>query len=61
MQHSLWIICGVAASVAAASIVAERKRLRRADLDKVGWVPWSMLIYISIMAAAVSAALALKT
>ena len=31
------------------------------DLDRVGWAPWSLIQILAILAAAVAAALALKS
>lgn len=40
--------------------VAEWRRGRRADLDRVGWVPWTVIQVLALLFAIVGAALALK-
>jgi len=49
-----------AAMIAIAATLADRRRLRRADLDKVGWVPWTTLFFLALLAAVVLLALAAK-
>ncbi len=46
--------------IAIAATLADRRRLRRADLDKVGWVPWTTLFFLALLAAVVLLALAAK-
>jgi hypothetical protein len=48
------------AIIAATAWIAERRRLRRRDLDRVGWVPWTMLFFWALLAAVVLLALAAK-
>ena len=50
----------MAAIIAVAATLADRRRLRRADLDKVGWVPWTTLFFLALLAAVVLLALAVK-
>jgi len=40
--------------------VAERRRSRRRDIDKVGWVPWTLVQVIALAAAALMVAYAIK-
>ncbi len=40
--------------------VAEWRRGKRADLDRVGWVPWTFIQIMALLLAIVGAALALK-
>lgn len=61
MQAALWTTAGVAAGVAVIAALADRRRVRRTDLDRVGWVPWSAVLFFGLMIAAISAALALKS
>ncbi len=54
-------LAGMAAvAVAAIAWVAERRRLRRTDLDRVGWVPWTGLFFFALLVGIVLLALALK-
>ena len=49
-----------AAIVAVVAWIADRRRLRRSNLDKVGWVPWTSLFFWALMGAAVLLGLAIK-
>jgi hypothetical protein len=46
--------------LAIAAGVADHRRTRRRNLDRVGWAPWSFLQIAAGFAAVVAAALALK-
>lgn len=48
----------VAAAVAGAAWIADRRRVRRSDLDAVGWVPWTGLFFASLIVACVTLGLA---
>jgi hypothetical protein len=50
--------CVVLAGIA---IWADRRRQQRIDLDRVGWAPWSPVLILALLAAAVLAALALRS
>jgi hypothetical protein len=41
-------------------MLAERRRDRRTNPDRVGFMPWTLILIFSILSAAVLAALALK-
>lgn len=57
----LLALAGIAAvSVAAIAWFADRRRLRRANLDRVGWMPWTMLFFWALLAAIMLTGLALK-
>ena len=60
MQAGYWSICAAAIGVAAFASYADRRRARRRNLDKVGFMPWPLIMIIAMLAAAVLAALALK-
>lgn len=59
-QAALWTGAGVAASVALIAALADRRRTRRRDLDRPGWVPWPLIQILAMIVAAVAAAFALK-
>jgi hypothetical protein len=61
MQAGYWGICGAAVAVAALASYADRRRARRSDPDKVGFMPWPLIMILAMLSAAVLAALALKT
>ena len=42
------------------SVWAERRRNRRTDPDRVGWVPWPLVLIVALIGAALSVALALQ-
>ncbi|MFC0203408.1 hypothetical protein [Novosphingobium soli] len=54
MDDSLRVmtICGTAAALLAAlAWFADRRRHRRRDLDRVGFMPWTAIFFWSLMAA----------
>jgi hypothetical protein len=59
-QEELWMIAGAAAVLAVVSGLADWRRGRRRELDRVGWVPWGFLQYAGMLGAVVAAALAVK-
>lgn len=44
----------------AVSVLAERRRTLRRDPDRVGWMPWTLVQLIAVLAAVFSVAMALK-
>jgi hypothetical protein len=59
MQSNLWIAAGGLLGVAVLSGVAEHRRRKRIDMDKVGWVPWPLIQFLSLMGAVLAAGLAI--
>ena len=60
MQGQLWMMCAGAVSVAGFAVWRDRVATNRRDLDAVGWVPWPLVLILSIIVAAVLAAFALQ-
>ena len=58
-QEQLWIAAGACALVAAAAGAGEWARGRRRNLDKPGWVPWTLVQVMAMTFAVVLAALAI--
>ena len=58
-QAGLWTAAGSAAADAVAAGVAEWRRSRRGNLDRVGWVPGTFVQITAMFAAVILAALAL--
>ena len=57
-----WLVGAAGASaVAGYAAWAERRRHRRRDLERVGWVPWPLVLIVAIISAALCVALALGT
>lgn len=56
----LWIATLAALGLAALAGVADRRRNERDDLDRVGFMPWPLILILALLAAAVLAALALQ-
>ncbi len=55
-----WIVvCGVAASVAVVSEVANRRRNKRKDINKVGFMPWQFISAASLLTFGISVAFGL--
>jgi hypothetical protein len=57
---ALWVLAAAAAALALLSALADRRRTRRRDLDRPGWVPWALIQILAMLVAAVAAAFALK-
>lgn len=57
-QAGLWTGAGAAALVALAASIAEWRRVKRRNLDEVGWMPWQGLQVAGVMVAVVLGALA---
>ncbi len=54
-------LAGLAATIVAAlAWIADRRRMRRSDLDRVGWVPWTSLFFWALMGAVILLGLAIK-
>lgn len=60
MQAGLWTMAATATGIAGIAALADRRRARRSDPDRVGWVPWPIVLIFAILCAAVSASLALR-
>jgi hypothetical protein len=61
LQAGLWIVAGAGAALAGVAALADHRRTRRTNLDRVGWVPWPLLMILALIVAASATALALKT
>lgn len=60
MQAGLWSVAAGSAAVVLVAAFGERRRNRRRDLDRVGWVPWTGILLAALFAGLIAAALALK-
>ncbi|HEY7808989.1 MAG TPA: hypothetical protein VIA98_01260 [Allosphingosinicella sp.] len=56
----LWWAAGALLALAVTAAIAEHRRRRRPNLDRVGWVPWDLIQVLAFLGAVVAAALALK-
>lgn len=52
-----WLLAAASAALAALAGWADHRRGKRRNLDKPGWVPWQLILVLSIMACAVCVAL----
>jgi hypothetical protein len=59
MQSTLWAGAAGCVVLAGIAMFGDRRRHRRHDLDRVGWMPWPLILVIALMAAAVCVAFAL--
>lgn len=58
---NIWVgITALAGAIVVISTLADRRRNRRTDMDAVGFMPWTLITVLSLLAAVVSAALAIK-
>lgn len=60
MQQQLWGGAVAAIGVAVLSGFGEHRRRRRRDIDKVGFVPWTLVQMLAFLAALVFASIALN-
>lgn len=61
MFHSLWVqLALVMSALAGTAALADARRMRRTDFDRVGFMPWTGIAMIAITVAVFSAAFALK-
>ena len=49
-----------AALIAALAWWGDRRRVRRSNLDAVGWVPWTPVFFVALMVAVIGLGLAAK-
>lgn len=60
-QQWFWSAGGAALALVVLAGVAERRRVRRRDLDDTGWVPWPGIQAAAFFAVLVFTVLALKS
>lgn len=61
MIHSIWGQLAIAmAALAGTAAIADTRRMRRRNFDRVGFMPWTLVLIISATVAAFSTALMLK-
>ena len=53
-----WITAGVAGAVALAAGLADHRRRRRADLDRIGWVDWPTVQMLALIGLGIAVTLA---
>ena len=49
-----------AATLAALAWWGDRRRVRRSNLDAVGWMPWTPVFFVGLMVAVIALGLAAK-
>lgn len=58
----IWVAAGIfTGCIVVISTVADRRRARRADIDAVGFMPWTLITVMAVLATVICAALALKS
>lgn len=58
--EQLGSIGAVAATLALAASLADRRRVRRQDLDAVGFMPWTAIFILALFTACVTLGLAVR-
>ena len=53
-------MAGASAAIAAVASVSDIRRNRRSDPDRVGFMPWTLITVMAVLAAVMLAAAALK-
>lgn len=54
------MVAAGAAAMTAVSILAERRRMQRRNIEAVGWVPWPLLTILGTIGTLFATALAIK-
>ncbi|PXW68426.1 hypothetical protein C7451_11716 [Blastomonas natatoria] len=61
MLQSVWAQLALAMSaLAGTAAIADARRMRRRNFDRVGFMPWSMIFILSLVIAVCATAFALK-
>jgi hypothetical protein len=60
VQAGLWGGCCASVIIACIAIYGDHRRKNRRELDNVGFMPWSLVLVLSITTAVVLAAVAIK-
>jgi hypothetical protein len=60
MQQQLWGGAAAAVVVAITSAFGERRRSRRRDMDRVGFMPWTLIQVLAMLLAVILASVALN-
>jgi hypothetical protein len=53
-------VSGISAALVLVSSLADRRRNRRANINDVGFMPWTAITVMSVLVAVIAAALAIK-
>lgn len=55
--NQLWLAAAAFAALAALAAWRDHARARRRDVDRPGWVPWSLVLVLAMLLAVVCGAL----
>ncbi|MEA3053026.1 MAG: hypothetical protein QOG72_1929 [Sphingomonadales bacterium] len=55
--HLLWAAAALFAALTAFAAWRDHARANRRDIDKVGWVPWQLVLVLAMLLAVVCGAL----
>jgi cytochrome bd-type quinol oxidase subunit 2 len=58
-QATWWWVAGAFVVIVFVAMFADRRRMHRRNLDRPGWVPWPLVLILSLIAAVLCAILAL--
>lgn len=58
--EQLGMVGAVAAIIAAVATLADRRRVRRTNLDAVGFMPWTPIFFVALLTACVALGLAAR-
>lgn len=61
MQSTLWAGAASCLALAGIALFGDRRQRKRRDLDRIGWISWPPVLILAMLAAAICAALAIRT
>ncbi len=59
--HPALLVSAAGVIIAVIGTIAERRRAKRKDINKVGFMPWRFIVFASMFTALISGVLALKS